>query len=272
VLPTSDDLEAYHERVQSLYSRLAKYRGAEVKAAELIDALAAAAKEWVRLSTLLRAIDTVDRGALDALDIDMRDVLRMTSTRARASAYQKKLHPLVDSFVDRVVLPLIRHEGSPTQVAGRQILGAFTAPITADEAGYIEEAARCVGVRCYRASIIMLWAAAVAHLHQAVQVAGFTAFNAAAAAAAGKKGSPYNRIQKGLSISSLPELQRLREFDLIVTGMELWGYDLQNFEELERLLGIRNGAAHPGMMQPSTLDVQQFATKVNAAVFAKVLL
>ena len=272
MLPSSDDLEAYHERLQALEARLAKYKGAEVKAGDVIDALATAAKEWVRLSTALRGIETVDRSALETLDTDMRDVLKMTSTRARASAYQKKLHPLIDSFVDRVILPLIRHEGSPAQVAGRQLRGTFTAPISTDEAEYIEEAARCLAVRCHRAGIIMLWAAAVAHLHQAVQVVGFAAFNAAATSAAIKKGSPFNRVSKSIAITSLPEMQRLREFDLLVTEMELWGYDLQTFEELERLLGIRNAAAHPGMVQPSTLDVQQFATKLNALVFAKVLL
>ena len=61
-----------------------------------------------------------------------------------------------------------------------------------------------------------------------------------------------------------------RIFDIIVVGMILWGYDLQTAEQLERLLGIRNSAAHPGMLQPGAIDVQQFATSVGQYVFGVV--
>ena len=42
------------------------------------------------------------------------------------------------------------------------------------------------------------------------------------------------------------------------------------FEELDRLLGIRNSAAHPGMLKPNALDVQQYATKLGPYVFSVV--
>ncbi|HKW40590.1 MAG TPA: hypothetical protein VJN39_05010 [Gemmatimonadales bacterium] len=68
----------------------------------------------------------------------------------------------------------------------------------------------------------------------------------------------------------MPELQQLRDFDLIVVGMELWGYDLPAFQDLERLLGIRNNAAHPGTATPGLLDVQHFAKKVAERVFSTI--
>ena len=39
----------------------------------------------------------------------------------------------------------------------------------------------------------------------------------------------------------------------------------------DRLLGQRNSAAHPGMGQPTILDVQQFARKITAYIFMKVV-
>jgi len=71
-------------------------------------------------------------------------------------------------------------------------------------------------------------------------------------------------------ITSLPELQQLRDFDLLVVGMELWRYDLQAFQDLERLLGVRNGAAHPGTATPGILDVEHFATKLAQRVFSTI--
>ena len=91
-------------------------------------------------------------------------------------------------------------------------------------------------------------------------------YNSALDRASQKKGNPFNKVAK-TTLGSLPELQRCRDFDLLVVGMELWKYDLQVFEELDRLLGIRNSAAHPGMLKPSALDVQQYASKINTYVF-----
>lgn len=92
------------------------------------------------------------------------------------------------------------------------------------------------------------------------------AYNAALGRVTPKKGFPYIKVSNS-PISSIPELQRSRDFDLLVVGMELWKYDLQVFEELDRLLGTRNSAAHPGMLKPLALDVQQFATKLRQYVF-----
>ena len=46
--------------------------------------------------------------------------------------------------------------------------------------------------------------------------------------------------------------------------------DLQAFQDLERLLGIRNNAAHPGTATPGRLDVQHFANKLAERVFATI--
>ena len=107
----------------------------------------------------------------------------------------------------------------------------------------------------------------MARFHGAIEKLGFNSYNAALDHVLQKKAPPFNKVSK-TPIASLPELQKCRDFDLIVIGMELWKYDLQVFEELDRLLGIRNSATHPGMLKPSALDVQQYVAKVGAYVFA----
>jgi len=176
---------------------------------------------------------------------------------------------VVSSFTEHIVIPLIRFEGSPSQVTSRQIVSEFAGKVSQDELSYLEEAARCLASRCNRAAIILLWAAAMARLHGAIEKIGFNSYNAALDKVSRKKGNPFNRVSKTV-VASLPELQRCRDFDLLVVGMELWEYDFQVFEELDRLLGIRNSAAHPGMLKPSSLDVQQYASKVSTYLFAVV--
>jgi hypothetical protein len=200
----------------------------------------------------------------------MGEVLASTKQRSRASAYRQRLRPFVVGFLDAVVIPLMRFEGSPGQVAARRISSALEDLLRPEEVPYIEEAARCSSVHCHRGAIVLLWAAAIARLHTSIQSIGFAAFNTAATAASAKKGPPYNRITKGLAVQSLAELQRTRDFDIIAVGVELWSLDLQTFEELDRLLGTRNSAAHPGMFQPGALDVQQFAEKLRRNLFERI--
>ncbi len=270
MLPSSDALEALVDRAKHTAADLRKLKGAEVKRPELKERAAEVAREWLRNSQVVRAAGVCDQTKLDAYDDAMRDLLTAAGTRARASALLKKLLPFLDGAVTDVIVPVIQFEGSPRQVAARQIQAAITAPLLPDEMTYVEEAARCVTVQCYRAAIIMLWAGAIARLHGAIVSRGFGAFNQAVDAAIAKKGPPFNKIKEGAKLSSLPELQRSRDADVIIVGMELFGLDLQVYQELDRLLGVRNDAAHPGMGQPGALDVHQFATKIDAYIFQRV--
>jgi hypothetical protein len=266
MIPSSDQLESFFERLNKLDRDLAKLKGAEVRNIVIIAEIKAVSKEWLRISEALRVAEALPQENLNFADAHFKELFQCTSARTRASAYQKKLAPVLSSSTDRIVVPVIRFEGSPSQVASRQLLGEFVGKVTAEENAYLEEAARCLSSRCNRAAIIMLWAAAISRIHGAIEKLGFNAYNEALDQTTQKKGNPFNRVSK-TSVTSLPELQRCRDFDLLVVGMALWKYDLQVFEELDRLLGIRNSAAHPGMLKPSALDVQQYASKVGSCIF-----
>lgn len=270
MLPPSDALEAFHARAKKAASDLKKLAGAEVTAPALKTELAAIAREWLKLSPAIRHASICKPDRLDAYDKDMQEMLASTTTRARASALRAKVVGFVEDGIDDVIVPLITHEGSPRQVAARQIQGAFANIVSPDEAAYIEEAARCVTVLAFRAALIMLWAAAIARIHAAIEKRGWSAYNAAVDATKVKAGNPFSRIKDNAKVSSHPELQKSRDADILIVGMELFGYDLQIYQELDRLLGTRNDAAHPGQAQPGALDVQQFANKLADFVFQRI--
>ena len=272
MLPTRDDLEALHARVKQAAAALKKVGGAEVTKTSTKETLAGIARDWLKLSPSLRQSSVCDGTVLDSYDEDMQALLSGTTTRARASALRKRLERFSAKAVDQVIVPLIQFEGSPRQVAARQIQAAFPSNLEPEESVYIEEAARCLTVQAFRAAIIMLWAAGVARMHRAIVNRGFNAFNSAIDSCITKKGAPFNKVKEGAKISSLPELQRSRDADVLIVGLELFGYDLQTFQELDRLLGTRNDAAHPGQFQPNALDVQQFAQKLSLHVFQTVAL
>lgn len=272
MIPSSEVFEDFFDRLGIVDKQLAKLKNTEVKREDILDSLSSLAKEWLKLSEAIRNVEGITESTVDFFDRQMREVLRSTSQRTRASTFRNELQPLSSDFLNRIIVPIIKFEGSPSQVASRQLVEVFDGKITNEEAQYIEEAARCLSSRCYRASIIMIWASAMARFHSAIERMGFAAYNVAFDQSILKRGSPYSRMSRSGNITSLPELQRSRDFDILVAGMELWRYDLTVFEQLERLLGTRNGAAHPGMLNPNATDVLHFAQNVSSYVFSLVAL
>ncbi|MBV6814687.1 hypothetical protein ACE15N_21260 [Xanthomonas campestris pv. passiflorae] len=267
--PTSEELEVFLGRLSRAYAELgANHNFARL---EQTNSLADIARDWLRLSAALKETADGFLPAAEKFDGTMAEMLKATKQRTRTSTFRMLLEPLKSDFMDEIVVPLMRHEGSPVQAAARQLEALFSSVVSSEEAHYISEAARCSVVRCHRAAIVMLWAAAIARFHAAIQNFGFMSYNAAAAAANKKKGSPFNRVTSAINITSIADLQLGRDFDLLVVGMELWGYDSQTFDELNRCLSIRNSAAHPGSFEPSSLDVRQFAEKLKKNVFEKIV-
>jgi hypothetical protein len=267
MLPSSDELEQLHARAKHAWTVMKKKGAAEISQTQTKESLAQIARDWLRLSPSIRQADLCAAAMMASFDEDMQALLSGTTTRTRANTFGRRLERFVVKAVDQLIVPLIPYEGSPRQVAARQIQTAFPPGLSAEETAYVEEASRCVTVQAFRAAMIMLWAAGIARMHRAIANRGFNAYNAAVDACVSRKGPPFNKVRDGAKVTSLPELQRSRDADVLIVGLELFGYDLQGYQELDRLLGTRNDAAHPGQFEPTALDVQQFAHKVGQHIF-----
>lgn len=266
MLPSSDVIEALVARAKSTEKQLGKLGSSQAIPSALKSEVGAIAREWLRSSPQLRASGVCGSSELGDLDVAMQELVVKAAGASRASALRKPLQSFVESAPSDVVVPLIQHAGSPRQVLARQVVAAFSG-LSPEEAAYVDEASRCVTVEAYRASIIMLWAAGVSRIHAAIETKGFAAFNAAVAVTQSKKTHPFSIVRGDLSLKTSPDLQRIADGVILVVGMELFGYDMQVYQELNRLLGQRNDSAHPGMAVPKALDVEQFAEKLNQYVF-----
>lgn len=266
MLPSSDAIEALAVRAKQAEKLLGKHGAKQNIPAPLKTEVAAIAKEWLRVSPLLRAAGICSPAHLLSLDSAMQDIITKTAGASRATALRRPLKDFLAVVPKEVVVPLIQHAGSPKQVLARQIEGAFS-NLSPEETAYVGEAARCVTVDANRAAIIMLWAAGISRVHSAIETKGFAAFNAAATVTQSKRQHPYSIVRGDVTLKTSPDLQRVADGVVIVVGMELFGYDLQVYQELNRLLGQRNDSAHPGMAAPKALDVEQFAAKLDQYVF-----
>lgn len=265
--PTSEDLQAFLDRVNKTYAGLGEYRNFTKQHA--VEELVELAKAWLRLSPSVNEAAYGFISSLDVFDEAMSAVLRSSQQRTRTNVYQSHLAPFRERFSDEVLIPFMKYEGSPAQAAARQLEHLLSGVVSADEAAYVEEAGKCLAARCNRAAIVMLWAAAMARLHGAVEFSGFAAYNIAIDEAVKRKAHPHNRVQNA-HVARLADLQARSDFDTLAVGMIMWNYDSQTFSELNNCLNARNNAAHPGSYQPTTLDVRQFAEKLKMYLFSKI--
>src|SRR2546425_11015293 len=218
MVPSSEELEAFSARLTQLRTTMAARGVAQMpRDSPLGGAVAIIARDWLRLSERLRIGGMgIDLSTLASCDQHMIELLGQT--RRRASYYRIRLRAVEDVMTAAVIVPVVKHEGNPHQVAVRQLRTALTPHITPREAMYAEEALKCVGESCHRAGIVLLWAAAAARLHHSIEQLGYPAFNAALAITATRKGHPYTVVKGQGGISSLPELQRVSDFVILVVG------------------------------------------------------
>jgi hypothetical protein len=268
MLPSSDAIEALTHRAKQADRTLVKHGAKQSIPAAVKAEVAEIAREWLRVSPLIRAAGICSPAHISSLDSEMQGIITKTAGDSRATALRRSLKEFLAVAPKEIVVPLIQHAGSPKQVLARQVEGAFT-NLSPEETAYVGEAARCVTVDANRAAIIMLWAAGISRVHSAVETKGFAAFNAAVAVTQSKKQHPYSIVKGDVTLKTSPDLQRVADGVVLVVGMELFGYDLQVYQELNRLLGQRNDSAHPGMAAPKALDVEQFAAKLDQYVFQR---
>ena len=106
--PSSDQLESFLERLNNLNKELSKLKGEEVRKVEIITEIKAISREWLRFSEALRAVEALPVENLKVIDSELNALFQSTNARTRASAYQKKITPVISSFTERVVIPVIR--------------------------------------------------------------------------------------------------------------------------------------------------------------------
>ena len=91
--PSSDQLESFLERLNTLGRELSKLKGAEVRKAETIAEIKAVSRDWLRISESLRVVEALPPKNLTFIDSQLKALFQSTNSRTRATAYQKKLDP-----------------------------------------------------------------------------------------------------------------------------------------------------------------------------------
>lgn len=171
-------------------------------------------------------------------------LLNLSLKPSKSRTYQKYLDLILEELKEDYLIPIIK---STDKIKSIGNIADILENVTSEEKEYLDEAIGCASKGFLRASMVLLWSAAVSRLHKKVEKIGLKEFNAKSEEMKVITEGRFKRFKKSFSVHSLSEL-RATVFDTdLLWVLEYWELiDANQHNRLEICFTMRNNAAHPG--------------------------
>jgi hypothetical protein len=192
-------------------------------------------------------------------------LLQLSLKTSWKKTYQKIIKEILTDFKDDVLIVVMKSAGKITSIAG---LIKILENATEEEKEYLNEALGCAKYGFYRASMVLVWSAAVHRMQKVVEKLGFSEFNKKSKEMKSICEGRFKRFQKSFSVNSLSEL-RATVFDTdLLWVLEYWGLiDANQHERLSICFTMRNNAAHPGEAPITDINLASAFSDLKNIVF-----
>ena len=139
---------------------------------------------------------------------------------------------------------------------------------TEEEKEYLNEALGCAKYDFNRASMVLVWSAAIHRMQKVVEKLGFSEFNKKSEEMKSIREGRFKRFQKSFNVNSLSEL-RATVFDTdLLWVLEYWELiDANQHERLSNCFAMRNNAAHPGEAKITGINLASVFSDLKNIVF-----
>lgn len=171
-------------------------------------------------------------------------LLQLSLKTSWKKTYKKIIKEILTDFKDDILIVIMKSAGKITSIAG---LTKILENATEEEREYLNEALGCARHAFYRASMVLVWSAAVHRMQKTVEKLGFSEFNEKSKEIKRICDGRFKRFKKSFNVNSLSEL-RATVFDTdLLWVLEYWELiDANQHERLSICFTMRNNAAHPG--------------------------
>lgn len=192
-------------------------------------------------------------------------LLQLSLKTSWKKTYQKIIKEILTDFKDDILIVVMKSAGKITSIAG---LTKILESAIEEEKEYLNEALGCAKYGFYRASMVLVWSAAVHRMQKVVEKLGFSEFNKKSKEMKSKCEGRFKRFQKSFSVNSLSEL-RATVFDTdLLWVLEYWELiDANQHERLSICLTMRNNAAHPGEAPITDINLASAFSDLKNIVF-----
>lgn len=192
-------------------------------------------------------------------------LLQLSLKTSWKKTYQRIIEEILTGLKDDILIVVMKSAGKITSIAG---LIKILENATDEETEYLNEALGCARYGFYRASMVLVWSAAVHRMQKVVEKLGFSRFNKKSKEMKSKCGGRFKRFQKSFDVNSLSEL-RATVFDTdLLWVLEYWELiDANQHQRLSICLTMRNNAAHPGEAPITDINLASAFSDLKNTIF-----
>jgi hypothetical protein len=259
-------LESFETDLRKLRKNISLLTGTQVSRQGLRTAAEELATRWVEeLRSPLEHKFHIAKEIIAETSESLKRLHVLSRPNNLKSSYLKVLDSVLDHFKDKFVLPI---QQTSTAVESKFDLQKLVVGLSnPDESEYLKEAVDCANAGFHRAAIVLGWCAAVDRMQKRIQVLGFATFNASSTSLKNQSSGRHKRWNKEFNITTLGELQKVFDNDLI-TVCE--GMGLLDSNQADRLVDVdfqyRNHSAHPGEAPIDDPHLVAFFTDINSII------
>ena len=192
----------------------------------------------------------IDVEYIKTCDAAFKELLKLSSGNNRRSSYQKVFLVIQKDFYEKIVIFLQTDAIEPEEGHGtdfsHEIEEILKRVPDKEENEYLREALGCWENGFLKASVVLIWCAAIDRIHKAIEQIGFEKFNKASEEMKSQTMGRFKRFDKKYSIQSISELRTVFDTDIlwIIEGMQL--IDLNQHTRLASCFDMRCHSGHPG--------------------------
>jgi hypothetical protein len=171
-------------------------------------------------------------------------LLQLSVKTSWRKTYKKTIAEILANYKDEILVTVMKSAG---RIVSISTSANILQNVTPEEREYLNEALGCAQHEFYRASMVIVWSAAIHRMQETVERLGIEEFNKKTEEMKKITEGRFKRFKKSFSIHSLSEL-RASVFDNdLLWVLEYWDLiDANQHERLSMCFTMRNNAAHPG--------------------------
>lgn len=237
-------INVVNEKLERLSTDLAKCKIKFVTKKETQQEVQSASKKWFEeIEPVIQQFGIAEPVRIKYHGL-FTQLLQLSLKTSWKKTYQKVIEEVLTDFKEDILVNVMKSAGRITSISNFiKILDN----VTFEEKEYLTEALGCAKYEFYRASMVIVWSAAVNRIHRVIEKLGLVEFNKKTEEMKAICEGRFKRFRKSFTVHSLSEL-RATVFDTdLLWVLEYWGLiDANQHERLGICLTMRNNAAHPG--------------------------
>jgi hypothetical protein len=249
--------------IQTAQKAVKLYSGSQIFNMKLLSKAESIARHWFNVIRPALQKAGCPEELLEAYSMRFEVVLRLSKIRPGKKKILDAITAILASYRDDLLHGIETNKFTSSSSLSIQ---EFIEGLASVEQEYLEEAQRCLSVGALRGCIVLGWCATIARIHAKIEEIGYGKFSKATIEMFDKTTGRFKFFKKKHEISSLSELQRVFDTDILWVLEYLGLIDGNQHERLRYCFEFRNNSAHPGLAPIKPANLISFYSDISEIV------